>query len=171
MKKIFYVAVFSLVLFSCGKDKKAEDAKEVVVNTDEYVVTLDAIYEKNDSTYLNVYDQADHDIADLKVYTNVEASPIVQTVEYKIKKGAEFSNVCFSLSTNKEQNTIQIKAVTIKKNGKLIIGGPGDHWDYYFANNDQLVIDMTTGIHKLKHDQIYTAGLVGNDLLKSLLAK
>ena len=103
------------------------------------------------------------------VYANVKGSPLVQRVTYKIQKGLEFSNICFSLSTNKEQKTLQIKGIKILNNGKIIIGGEGEKTDRFFANGDQLVMNLTTGIHELKHDKEYCPGLAGNEILKALI--
>ena len=169
MKKIFFISVICLVLFSCGKDKKAASVK--IVAKSDFVVHLDAIYQKNDSTFLDLYDNNGNGIMAKRVFTNVKASPVVQRVTYKIPVDTDFTNICFSLSTNKEQKDIQIKGVTILNKEKTIIGAPGDHWDYYFANNDQLEMNVKTGIHKLKHEKEYCAGLAGNDLLKSLFKK
>ncbi len=169
MKRIILLSIFSLVLFSCGKEKKQVDENEV--SKSDFVVNLDAIYEKNDSTYLNIYDKNGVDLLQSRVYVNVKGSPLVQQVSYKIKKGLEFSNICFSLSTSKEQKTIQIKGISILNNGKILIGGPGEKTDRFFANGDQLVMDLKTGIHQLLHEKPYAPGLAGNDILKSIIEK
>ena len=169
MKKILLLCTICLVLFSCGKEKKTEAEKEVAKT--DFVVYLDAIYQKNDSTFLSLYDNNGNDIMAMRVFTNVKGSPLVQRVAYKIKTDVDFSNICFSLSTNKEQGEIQIKGITVMNKDKTIIGAPGDHWDYYFANNDQLEMNVKTGIHKIKHDKEYCAGLAGNETLKSLFEK
>lgn len=166
MKKIFFIGALCFVLFSCGKEKKNEVEK--VTPKNEFVVYLDAIYKKNDSTFLSLYDTNGNDIMAERVFVNVKGSPSVQRVAYKIKPGADFTNICFSLSTNKEQEDIQINGVTIMNKGVTIIGAPGDHWDYYFANNDQLEMNIKTGVHKVKHDKPYCAGLAGNETLKTL---
>ena len=168
MKKTVLLLSISLMIFSCGKEKKQE--AEQTIKSD-FVVYLDAIYEENDSTYLNIYDSKGYDMLSSKVYTNVKGSPLIQRVTYKIPKGLEFSNICFSLSTNKEQKTIQIKGISIQNNGKTIIGGEGQKTDGFFANNDQIVLNLETGIHQLKHDKPYTAGLAGNEILKSIIEK
>lgn len=168
MKKIVLLLLISLVFLSCGKEKK--DDVEKTVKSD-FVVYLDAVYEKNDSTYLNIYDRNSKDMLSSRVYVNVKGSPLVQRVIYKIPTGLEFSNICFSLSTNKEQKTLQIKAISILNNGKAIIGGNGEKTDRLFANGDQLVMNLKTGIHELKHDKDYCPGLAGNEMLKAIIEK
>lgn len=168
MKRLVLLLSISLMFFSCGKEKKQEVEKPI---KSDFVVYLDAIYEKNDSTYLNIYDKKGNDMLSSRVYVNVKGSPLVQRVTYKIAKGLEFSNICFSLSTNKDQKTIQIKGISIQNKGKTIIGGKGQKTDGFFAINDQIVLNLATGIHELKHDKVYTAGLSGNDVLKKLIEK
>lgn len=168
MKKIVLLSLISLVIVSCGKEKKQDVEKTV---KSDFVVYLDAVYEKNDSTYLNIYDRNGKDMLSSRVYVNVKGSPIVQRVVYKIPTGLEFSNICFSLSTNKEQKTLQIKAISILNNGQAIIGGNGEKTDRLFANGDQLVMNLKTGIHELKHDKAYCPGLAGNEMLKAIIEK
>lgn len=170
MKKIILASLLSLVLFSCNKEKKTEKTEEKAPSN-EYVVTLDAIFEKDDKSMLCIYDENGNEILDKRILTDVKGSPVMQQVVFKLPAGFSPFNLGLGLSTSKEQSAITLKNITIKNKENTLIGGPDDSYLAYFTNNDCVVIDAATLKHTLKHDKEYPPGLVGNDVLISMLSK
>lgn len=173
MKKTALILVIITLFFSCGKDKKADqqEEKNPVENVDanKFVVLLDAIYEKNDTLKVFVYDENDNEILNSVIKVAVIGSPNPQTLEFKLTEGFVPFNLGIGFScSNKEQESFLLKGISIK-NGDDLVYKPEDYLKYY-ANNDQLLMDVPTGIHKLKHDKDYPAGFVGNIELKSALS-
>jgi|SRR5690606_20646394 len=174
MKKLILVFLTSLVIFSCGKEKNTdaettlESTPEVEVKKTEFSIILDAIYEKNDSVILQVYDANGNGYLDKDVAVAVVGSPLAQRIELKSPSGLDIYNMALVFSTNKEQDSFTLKSITMLKDGVEMI--KPDNFLYFFANNDQMVMDVNTGVHKLKHeDKGYHPAFVGNDQMKAIL--
>lgn len=174
MKKLILGLTVVLSFLSCGKEGKtdeqpAEGVKNENVQKNQFVVLLDAIYEKNDTLKVFVYDENDNEILDSAIKVAVLGSPNQQTVEFKLPEGYTPYNLGIGFScSNKEQDSFVLKGISIK-NGEDLVYKPEEYLKYY-ANNDQLVMDVPTGLHKIKHEKNYPAGFVGNIELKSALS-
>lgn len=173
MKKTALILVITTLFFSCGKDKKVDEQEETTsienIEENNFVVLLDAIYEKEDTCKVFIYDENDNEVLNLQIKTTVKGSSSPQTVEFKLPKGYAPYNLGIGFScSNKEQNTFTLKSISIK-NGEDLIYKPEEFLKYY-ANNDAMVLDVPTSVHQLKHDKVYPPGFVGNTELKSLLS-
>jgi hypothetical protein len=174
MKKLILGLTVVLSFLSCGKEGKtdelpAEDVKAENVQKNQFVVLLDAIYEKNDTLKVFVYDENDNEVLNSVIKVAVIGSPNQQKVEFKLPEGYTPFNLGIGFScSNKEQDSFVLKGISIK-NGDDLVYKPEEYLKYY-ANNDQLVMDVPTGLHKLKHEKDYPAGFVGNIELKSALS-
>lgn len=169
MRKIIAVVLISLFIVSCGSDSKKEDTPKKVEITDKYVVILDAIYEKNDSCMVVIYDENDNEILDKRVKIAVKGMENSQKIQFDLPDGFKPYNIGLGLSTSKDQNFITLSNISILNNNKIIAGSPEEGYLPYFSNNDCLQIDTNTLKHTLKHDKPYPPGLVGNETLKSAL--
>ena len=157
MKKLILGLAIVLSFLSCGKEGKtdelpAEDVKAENVQKNQFVVLLDAIYEKNDTLKVFVYDENDNEVLNSAIKVAIVGSPNQQTVEFKLPEGYAPFNLGIGFScSNKEQDSFVLKGISIK-NGDDFVYKPEEYLKYY-ANNDQLVMDVPTGIHKLKHEK------------------
>ena len=171
MKKIILGIVVTLTIVSCGKENKNDKQSETIsteeVKKDEYVVLLDAIYEKNDSVTLYVYDEIGNGYLDKTVKVPVVGSPLNQVVKIDFPKDVDIYNIAIGFSTNKSQESFTLKSITLLKNEKEII--TAKDYLYFFANNDQMVLNLETGKHQLKHEQVYQPAFGGNEQMKALL--
>lgn len=174
MKKLILGLAIVLSFLSCGKEGKmdeqsASENEAEIVQKNQFVVLLDAIYEKNDTLKVFIYDENDNEVLNSVIKVPVIGSPNQQTVEFKLPEGYAPFNLGIGFScSNKEQDSFVLKGISIK-NGDDFVYKPEEYLKYY-ANNDQLVMDVPTGIHKLKHEKNYPAGFVGNVELKSALS-
>lgn len=173
MKRLILLFATTVVFLSCGKEKKTEQenlenpsVEEVEKN--EFVVLLNAIYEKDDTCKVFIYDENDNEVLNEQIKVAVKGSSQPQTVEFKLPVGYVPYNLGVGFScSNKEQESFIMKGIIIK-NGEELVYQPEDYLKYY-ANNDQVIMDVATGVYKLKHDQPYPGGFVGNTELKSAL--
>lgn len=168
MKKIALYSVLMFILFSCGKDKE-EVIKEKEKVADKLMVTLEAIYTKNDSCTVFVYDENNNEYLGRKVQKEIIGSENFQSISIELPTDIKIYNLAVGFSSNKEQDSFTLKSISIKKNENVIVRS--DNYNSYFANNDQIVMDMNTSIHKLKHDKNYPPGFVGNDEMRALLSE
>lgn len=172
MKKTALILVIATLFFSCGKEKQAdqqEDTSSVEnVESNSYVVLLDAIYEKNDTVQLFVYDENDYEVANSRIKKAIIGSTEPQTIQFDLPNGYTPFNLGIGFSLNAEQATFTLKGITIK-NGEDLVYKPEDYLKYY-ANNDGMVLDIPTSVHKLIHDKIYPPSFIGNLEMKSVLS-
>ena len=99
----------------------------------------------------------------------VVGSPNEQTVEFKLPEGYAPFNLGIGFScSNKEQDYFILKGIAIK-NGDDFVYKPEEYLKYY-ANNDGMVLDIPTSVHKLIHDKIYPPSFIGNLEMKSVLS-
>lgn len=168
MRKIVYCIFASLLLLSCGKEKEAKVPAAVEEVKDKYVVSLDAIYEKNDTCMVFIYDENNNEFLDKRIKIAVKGSPNFQKIDFQLPEGLKPSNLGIGFSSNKEQESLTLKSITIQNKENAIV--KADDYLTFFANNDCLVMDLTTSKHKLKHDKEYPPGFVGNDKLKAALS-
>ncbi len=163
--KLFLILLSTVtLLLSCTK--KNEKTK---LYKSDFVIYLDAVYKKDDSTYLKVYNKKGVEIPELQIFVKVKGAPQSQRIIYRIKPNVPFSNVFFQFSKNNKQENLQISGITIKNNDEFVIGGPADHWDYYFLNNEAFQVNNTTGLHPLSYKTSTFPGMIGNKLLISLI--
>lgn len=174
MKKLILVFAATLAVISCGKEKNTdiestpEASQEAEVKKSEFSVILDAIYEKNDSVILQVYDVDGNEYLDKDVAVAVTGSPVAQKIELKSPTGVDIRNIVIAFSTNKEQDSFTLKGITMVKDGVEVV--KPDNFLYFFSNNDQMIMDANTGVHKLKHENKgYHPAFGGNEQMKAIL--
>ena len=173
MKKLILVFAIVLITFSCGKEKNkdaetvSETISEAEVKKTEFSILVDAIYEKNDSVILQVYDVDGNEYLDKDVAVAVIGSPLAQRIELKSPSDVDIHNVAIVFSTNKEQVSFTLKSITMIKDGVEVV--KPDNFLYFFANNDQMIVDPNLGVHKLIHDKVYHPAFGGNEQMKGIL--
>ncbi len=169
MKNLILVILTGLFMVSCGKNSK-ENEETTAKITNKYVVSIEAIYQKNDSCVVVLYDENDNEILDKRTKIAIKGMEVSQKINVDLPEGVQPYNIGLGLSTNKEQSNITLTKIAISKNDKIIAGNPSEGYLPYFSNNDCIVIDPNTLKHSLKHDKPYSPGLVGNESLKAALS-
>lgn len=167
MKKLISSFLIGLILLSCGKEGKDEVQKNEPKIKNNYSVLLDAVYEKNDTCMVMLYDENDFEILKDRIKLPVKGSKIAQKIVFNIPNGMVPKNLGIAFSTNKEQNEFSLKGIVIK-NGEDMLYRPEEYLKF-FANNDAMVLNIPTSVHKLIHDKAYPPSFVGNNELKSIL--
>jgi hypothetical protein len=170
MKKLILLFITSTILISCGGNKKKEDTTETTeVVKDKYDLTIDAIYPKDDS--IVVFYQKDNYFQYEKPTTmKIKGSPIVQRFTLNLPEGEKVENLKITVSTNKDQNTLDIKNITIT-NGTEVIDGDKVKYADYFLTDETFSWDLKNSRYNLDHTKKYPPSLVGNEKLLSLLGK
>lgn len=167
MKNIFLVTLVSLFIFSCGGKKEKVIDSDVVA--DNYSIAIDAVYEKNDSL-LFIYAQ-DGSLKFEKVKgMAVKGSPLIQRLVFNFPAGDKVENVGITMSQNKDQKTLVVKAITIKNNDKEIIGSK-DNYLTYFQADEGFTWNVKETRYDLNHDKKYPPSLMGSEALKTALSK
>lgn len=167
MKKILLVTLVTLLMFSCGGKKEKEVENDVVV--DNYSIAIDAVYEKNDSL-LFIYAQGGSLKFEKVKGMAVKGSPLVQRLVFNFPAGDKVENVGVTMSQNKDQKTLVVKAITIKNNNKEIIGTK-DNYLTYFQADEGFSWDVKETRYNLNHDKKYPPSLMGSEVLKDALSK
>jgi uncharacterized protein YcfL len=169
MKKIVLLFIGSILLFSCGGDKKKQVTEEVVVK-DNYSVEIEGIYEKDDSITVH-YQINNYYMYDNPVNQVVKGSPMPQKINISIPEGVAIENVKLVVSSNKEQAFLDIKNIVIKNNKKIIEGYDKLNYSEYFATDDKFSWDDKNSRFILDHTGENPPTMVGKETLLSLLVK
>jgi hypothetical protein len=172
MKKTALILVIATLFFSCGKENSSDQEKVETKSVEDvqekkYSVILDAIYEKNDTVILQVYDVDGNEYLDKDVVVPVVGSPLAQRIELKSPSGVDIHNIAIVFSTNKKQDSFTLKSISMTKDGVEVV--KPDNFLYFFANNDQMIVDPNTGVHKLLHEKVYHPAFGGNEQMKAIL--
>jgi hypothetical protein len=171
MKKTALILVLATLFFSCGKEKNTDQENSEVITEEikknEFSVIMNAIYEKNDTVKLFVYDEIGNEYLDKVVKVPVVGSPLSQSILINFPNNVDIYNIAIGFSTNKDQDAFTLKSITMKQGEEELI--TPSNFLYFFANNDQMVLNIETGKHQLIHDKVYPPAFGGNDKLKALL--
>lgn len=173
MKKIALLFLSSVLLLSCGSDKKKESteiATEQAAAKDNFSVVLQAIYEKDDNISL-IYKKGGFWDYDHPITHKVTGQPTIQKFSINIPEGEIVENVQITLSTNKEQKNVTVKSVSIFNNNKEVFNGDDLSYVKFFNSNSGLIWDEKNLRNDLNFDGQYPPGFVGTEELESLLIK
>jgi hypothetical protein len=167
MKK--YIILFStLLLVSCGKDKK-ENIEIEKKSIDKYSLVIEGVYEKDDS--LVVFYQINNYIQYEKpISKKIIGSNLPQRLKLDIPEGITAENFSVTLSTNKSQENITITNMSLENNGKTILDGSNYKFSEYFLTDASFEWDKERANYKLIHTNQYPPGMVGSEKLISILA-
>jgi hypothetical protein len=170
MKKIFLLLIASSALLSCGDEKP----KKVPVNeekkiSDKYALEIDAIYEKDDSL-VAFYQMDDYFQYEKPISLKIKGSPDIQRLNINFPEGIAVENIKLEISTNKTQDHITVKNISIR-NGKEFIDGDNYKHAEYFLTDESLSWDEKNSRYILNHSNKYPPGFLGNENLQSMLAK
>ena len=171
MKVKALLLIMAITLVSCGGDKtKNAEVKDKTENvSDNYVVEVDAIYEKNDSLVFF------YEVDGIVKYENpitlkVTGAPTSQHLLIRMPENTPIENLIYTVSTNKEQPKITITNVTIK-NGEKTIDGTNYKYGENFFTDESFKWNDTDKSYILNHANKYPPALVGNDKLRASLSQ
>jgi hypothetical protein len=170
MKKLVLVLITGLLLSSCGKDKKKEVENVDNSRIDKYSVIVDAIYEKDDS--IAVFHQVNNNFAYDKPTTfKVKGSAQIQRIAFNIPEGVAAENFTFVASTNKDQNYLTIKNISVKNNDLMIVDGDNFKYTNFFMADQSFTWDEKLLRSNIVHTNQYPPAFVGGEKLIGALAK
>lgn len=163
MKKVIYFALSALFLVSCGKAKEEKQETETAAKQpEEYSVVIEAVYEKDDSISV-VFQQNGFFQYEKAISKKIIGGPGLQRIEMLLPKGETLQNVGYMVSSNKQQEGISIKNISILKNGNVVLDGSAGKFPQYFSFDQSFKWDEKTQRYLLTHTNKYPPGLVGND--------
>lgn len=171
MKKIFLLLVVAVSLYSCGSDKKKENSAEAeAVVTDKYNVVLEAIYEKDDS--IVVFYQKDKFFQYEKPTSlKIKGSPLMQKLTVNIPEGIAIENLSITSSTNKSQDFITIKGISVLNDKTVIFDGSNGKHSEIFLTDPSFSWDLKNSRYNLNHKNQYPPSILGSEKLSDLLIK
>jgi hypothetical protein len=168
MKKVVLLLLSGLVLFSCGRNKK--EGLEETIKLKEISLVIDGVYEKDDS--LVVYKKVSgYYLYDMPITYKVKGSALIQRILLDIPGGENVSNFSIVASTNKQQEHLTLKNISIKSNDSLIFDGDNFKHSEYFMADESFIWDPKLLRCNLVHTNKYPPGLVGNEKLEEILSK
>lgn len=168
MKKILLLLVVSSALFSCGneKSKDAPVVNEEKKTAEKYALEIDAIYEKDDSLVV-FYEKDGYFKYDTPISLKIKGSPTTQRLIIDLPEVVE--NLKLEVSTNKEQSVLTMTNLSVKKGSKVVVDGSNLKYSEYFLTDESFTWDIEKSRYNLKHTNKYPPGLIGNEVLKSML--
>ncbi|WP_339838893.1 hypothetical protein [uncultured Flavobacterium sp.] len=168
MNKIILVSLISFLLFSCGDGtKKEETIDEKVIVADQFSVTINALYPKDDVISI-VFKKDGYYLSGEPVEKIVKGSDLPQQITIDLPKGEKIQNLSINLSTNKEQNEIGITGISIKNNDKVVLSDK-ENFTTYFMANDKVTWNESTSKYVMKHGGEYPPAMGGSEQLEALL--
>ncbi|HLA55638.1 MAG TPA: hypothetical protein VK623_06040 [Flavobacterium sp.] len=176
MKKLVLIFFSSMLLFSCGKDKKAatEDAKNVDVKEVSGIsVTIEGIYEKDDSLSV-VFKQNGYYAYNKAVPFKVKGSPLMQQLTINLPAGETVDNIAMMASSNKDQKYLTLKSIAVKNGDDEVVKNT-DNFTTYFLFDECFKFDSTADgksfRYVMDHTKKYQPGIAGSEQLEALLVK
>lgn len=171
MKKIFLLLVVAISLYSCGGDKKKENTEEAeAVVADKYNLVLDAIYEKDDSVV--VFYQKDKFFQYEKPTSlKIKGSPLMQRLTINLPEGIAIENLSITSSTNKTQDFITIKGISVLNDKTVIFDGSNGKYSEIFLTDPSFSWDLKNSRYNLNHRNEYPPSILGSEKLSDLLIK
>ncbi|WP_310379658.1 hypothetical protein [Flavobacterium sp.] len=173
MKKIVLLFIGSILLMSCGGDKKTNNSEASIVeneNNDKYIIDIEGVFEKNDSLVV-FYQRENYFNYDDPISVKIIGSPVMQKTSINLPEGIVVENVKITISTNKEQGSLTIKNISIKNNKLLVVDGDNGKHSEYFSTDESFSWDDVKSRYILNHDKKYPPSLIGKETLISLLVK
>jgi hypothetical protein len=167
MKKIILTLVTVVTIISCGSDKK----KEEVENTKpaiKYSLVMDAIYEKDDSLVF-FYETDGIMQYEKPISYKIKGSPMPQNIKVDMPEGIIVENIKIETSTNKSQDALTIKNISVLKDGTIVLDGSNGKYSEYFLTDESFSWDLENSRFKLNHSNKYSPGMLGSELAKSFL--
>jgi len=168
MKKIVLIFISALFFVSCGGDKKKE-ANTEDGKVDNYALILDVIYQKDDSLSV-VYKKGGYYLYDKAVSCIVKGSPAIQRITIDLPQAEKIENIALMASSNKEQESMVIKAISVKNGNEFIVSGK-DNFTTYFQFDESFSWDEKSSKYLLNHNNKNQPGISGSDSLEILLTK
>lgn len=167
MKK-FILLILVFAIASCGKDKAKEIQKIKEKQNDKYAFQIECIYEKDDSIAV-FYQSEGHIQYDKPLSQKIIGSQLPQKITVLIPEGIVPESFTYTVSTNKEQNSISITGISILKNDKMILNGSNYKYNSYFLTDTSFKWNEEKSCFDLTHTNTYPPSLVGSELLKAIL--
>lgn len=173
MKKLVLLFLGSILLTSCGSDKKKKATETPIVDQvvkDNYSIVFEAIYEKDDELSMIFKKDGFWDY-DHPTTFKVIGQPTIQKLIFDMPKELSIENAQIDLSSNKEQKTITLKGIYVNNNGKEVVNGANMGFVKYFNTGTGLTWDAKNLRYNLIFGGEYPPRIVGNDVLESMLVK
>jgi len=133
-------------------------------------VEVEGIYEKPDSL-LVCYKIDGYYKYDTPVTQVIKGSPVLQKIVFNIPAGKNIENVTLIASTNKEQSTIMVNNVTVKKNDKVVADGSNYKHSKYFVTDASFSWNEKAQRFNLDHTKENPPALSGTVELESILSE
>jgi hypothetical protein len=172
MRKAVLFILFSIILTSCGGDKKKESVDELstesVNSKDNYSIIFEGIYEKNDEISM-VFKKGGNWDYDHPTTFKIVGQPTMQKLIFDLPYELSIDNVQIDLSSNHEQKTLTLKGVYVLNNGKEVINGSNMAFIKYFNTGGGLDWDFKKLRYNLIFGGQYPPRMCGNDVLESIL--
>lgn len=169
MKKIIFIFVSVLTLLSCGRDKKNEELQTAEEKSlVKYSLVMDAIYEKDDSIVV-FYESNGFMQYEKPLFFKVKGAPMPQNIKVDVPEGTLVENFKIEVSTNKNQDVLTVKNISVYKDDKVVLDGSNGKHAEYFLTDESFTWDLENSRYKIVHTNKYPPGFIGNDNAKSFL--
>lgn len=169
MKKTILIFVSIITLISCGSDKKNEQLETSEPKASvKYSLVMDAIYEKDDSIVV-FYETDGFMQYEKPLFYKIKGAPMLQNFKVEIPEGIVVENIKIETSTNKSQNVLTVKNISVLKDSEVVLDGSNGKFSEYFLTDESFSWDLENSRYKIVHTNKYPPGIIGNEQAKSFL--
>ncbi|WP_293891784.1 hypothetical protein [Flavobacterium sp.] len=173
-KVLFFLPLIALL--SCKNDvKQAEEAKPAEVKEKQFLVTLDLIAKKDDNMHLYYTQDKSINFEETEsVWAQIKGSDNVQQVVFKLPEDVIPTDFRIDLGYGKnvEQTEIVLKKMTFNYLDKMFVASGADIFNYFYPNQENTIVDKSTGVLKRKTvDQVTAPSIYPHTTLEEELIK
>jgi hypothetical protein len=161
-KNFFKILILSLIFstISCENKGKENSNEESQLG---YSVKIEGQFLKNDK--IQVYYLAGEKWEEENsVFFPVYGNPSLQTLDIKLPSKVKPSNIRIDISSNKTQQNVSLKNISVLKDGELLVDGDNELFSRYFILNEYITWDNDFFGYKVQEiNGIYDPYFIGND--------
>ncbi|RTY88276.1 hypothetical protein EKM02_10585 [Flavobacterium sp. RSP49] len=175
MKKVVLLFLSSIVLLSCGGDKKKENVEttneEVISDKGNFSVVMDAVYKKNDSIVFYYTQNGFECTNEQAIKQAITGSDSIQNITIQLPGNVILENFRINLSNNPDQETVLLSKFRIKRNENIFDIQQVDFSKYLNFNENVSWDDTLKGFKFISVKDSYTPRVLGNQGLESKLTE
>jgi hypothetical protein len=172
MRKVSFLVLVSILLVSCGGDKKKEavvDQKAVVMHN--FSVAIEGTYKENDTLTLYYTQEGAECTDDQAIKKVVVGSDVNQIISIELPFDVNMDNFRLNLSANDKQQTVILNAIKLKSNKKTLTIPQIDFSKYLNFNSNVSWDDSQKGFKFISTDDGYIPRVLANIELESKLTE
>jgi hypothetical protein len=175
MKKVVLLFLSSIVLSSCGGDKKKENIgasnEQDISNKASFSVVMDCVYKKNDSIVFYYTQNGFECTNEQAIKQAIIGSDMIQSITMKLPSNVVLENFRINLSSNPNQESVLLSRFRLIRKDKFFDIEQVDFSKYLNFNENVSWDDTVKGFKFITVDDSYIPRILGSQGLESKLTE